>query len=200
MYYRFIYLKQNPAFLFSSYGLFFDSPFILILSEGLDYYFSQTLEFITDYMIGFMVVIAYGLQVSEMRSCVWSAPSAAQALCHGLAQHRLRGLQCQKESLTNHSFGNSWGWGGNAYRLLFFIGFSFAWPFPSPPKPWLLTHFKLRLKSRRQCTQSQLQKQFHNISQQWHGRESLQLVTQHFKTGQPPTCERQGLANKKSQK
>lgn len=74
--------------LFSSYGLFPPSlpPFIVILSKGQEYYFSQTLEFITDCMIGFMVVIAQGLQVSEVRSCVWSVPSAAEALCHGSAQ------------------------------------------------------------------------------------------------------------------
>lgn len=61
-------------------------PFIPTLSEGQEYYFSQTLEFITDDMIGFMLVIAQGLQVGEVRSCMWSAPSAAQPLLCGSAQ------------------------------------------------------------------------------------------------------------------
>lgn len=71
-------------------------PFIPTLSEGQEYYFSQTLEFITDDMIGFMLVIAQGLQVGEVRSCMWSAPSAAQPSPCSVAQHRVRGLHWQK--------------------------------------------------------------------------------------------------------
>lgn len=83
MYYKCIHLKQNPALLFPCYGLIFSLSFQLLVDRSVTSAKPWSLLQIIQFF--FMLVIAQGLQVGEVRSCVWSAPSAAQPLC--LGQH-----------------------------------------------------------------------------------------------------------------